>query len=59
MKSDIDKFLSKLLDKDYSKANEALESIIEKKLTQRVKKSAKTISSNEWIKQKKDAKKNK
>jgi hypothetical protein len=59
MKSDIDKFLANLLDKDYSKANEALESVIEKKLTQRIKESAKTISSNEWIKQKKDIKKNK
>jgi hypothetical protein len=56
MKSEIDIFLAKLLDKDYSKANEALEQIIEKKLTERIKKSAKTVSSNEWIKQKKDKK---
>jgi len=43
MKNNINNFLVKLLEKDYSQVNQILEKIIEDKIGEKVKKSAKEI----------------
>ena len=57
MNNDIKQFILNLQSKDYSQANESLEKIIEKKITDRVKDSAKKVSKEDFFKSKKSVKK--
>ena len=50
MNNDIKQFILSLRDKDYSAANRTLEQIVEKKLAERVKKSAKKVSGPNFFK---------
>jgi len=59
MNTDINKFIANVLGRDYSKANQMLESIIQDKLSKRIKESAKVITTNEFLKTKKQQKNNK
>ena len=59
MKNNINNFLVKLLEKDYSQVNQILEKIIEDKIGEKVNKSAKEIVSGDFLKNKKHSKKTK
>jgi|APGre2960657423_1045063.scaffolds.fasta_scaffold635169_1 type IV secretory pathway VirB4 component len=59
MNKDIQRFILNLREKNYSLANQSLEQIIEKKIAERIKKSAKKATSDEFFKSKKGEVKNK
>ena len=59
MNNDIKQFILNLQSKNYSEANSTLESIIERKLTNRIQKSAKEVTSGNFFKKQKTDKKNK
>jgi len=59
MNNDIKQFILNLQSKNYSDANSTLESIIEKKLTARIQKSAKKATDGNFFKKEKTVKKNK
>jgi hypothetical protein len=56
MNKDVKQFILNLQDKNFSQANNTLEKIIEQKITDRVKKSAKKVSKEDFFKSKKTPK---
>lgn len=59
MNKDIQRFILNLREKNYSLANQSLEQIIEKKIAERVKKSAKKLAGDAFFKSKKGEDRNK
>lgn len=59
MNKDIQQFILNLREKNYSLANKSLEEIIEKKIAERIKKSAKKVAGDNFFKNKKEEVKNK
>lgn len=59
MNKDIQQFILNLREKNYSLANSTLEQIIENKIAERVKKSAKKVTGPDFFKKKKEDPQNK